>query len=94
MPLKKGRKNIGENIEELERTGRPYKQALAIALKTANVKPKYNKNQLKIGKQIELEHTTNLKVAEKIAKDHLDEFPDYYTHLVKMEKMLKKKVRK
>ena len=38
MPLKRGRANIGANITELENTGRPYKQALAIALKTASVK--------------------------------------------------------
>lgn len=40
MPLLKGKKNIGKNIEELERTGRSYRQSLAIALKVANVKKK------------------------------------------------------
>lgn len=43
MPLKKGasRKTIGENIRELEKTGRPHKQVLAIALSTARKsKPK------------------------------------------------------
>jgi hypothetical protein len=35
MPLKRGKANIGANITELESTGRPYKQALAIALKSA-----------------------------------------------------------
>ena len=39
MPLKSGKSNIGNNISELEGTGRPYAQALAIALKTAGVKP-------------------------------------------------------
>lgn len=37
MPLRKGRKNIGKNIEELMQTGRSYKQSLAIALRVANV---------------------------------------------------------
>ncbi len=32
MPLLKGKKNIGRNIKELEATGRPVKQAKAIAL--------------------------------------------------------------
>jgi len=32
MPLKKGKKNIGKNIEELESTGRKHKVAEAIAL--------------------------------------------------------------
>ncbi len=41
MPLLKGKSNIGNNIKELTGTGRPYKQSLAIALKTAgeNNKP-------------------------------------------------------
>ena len=43
MPLKSGKKNIGPNIKELESTGRPYKQSLAIALKKAKVKPKKRK---------------------------------------------------
>ena len=51
----------------------------------------YNKTQLRIGKKIELEHTKSKKVADKIAKDHLNEYPDYYTHLVKLEKKLSKK---
>jgi hypothetical protein len=40
MPLKKGKRNIGVNIRELEETGRSYRQSLAIALKVANVKKK------------------------------------------------------
>ena len=35
MPLLKGKSHIGDNIKELEATGRPYKQALAISLKEA-----------------------------------------------------------
>jgi len=50
-----------------------------------------NKRQLEIGKKIEMEHTRSKKVAEKIARDHLREFPNYYTELVKMEKKLKKR---
>jgi hypothetical protein len=42
--------------------------------------------QLKIGIKIEMEHTDNPKIAEKIARDHLAEIADYYTRLVKMEK--------
>ena len=46
----------------------------------------YNSEQLKIGIEIEQEHTKNLDKARMIAKDHLDEIPDYYSRLVKMEK--------
>lgn len=35
MPLLKGKSHIGDNIKELVSTGRPHRQALAIALKTA-----------------------------------------------------------
>ena len=56
---------------------------------------KYNKKELAIGMKIELEHTKSKKVAMKIAKDHLKEFPNYYTKgLVPMEKKLKKIARK
>jgi hypothetical protein len=57
---------------------------------------KFNKTQLKMGIKVEMEHTTNPKVAEKIAKDHLLEFKGakYYTELLKMEKKLKAQVKK
>ena len=38
MPLKTGKKNIGKNITTEMSHGKPYKQALAIALSTAKVK--------------------------------------------------------
>jgi hypothetical protein len=40
---------------------------------------------LAIGKQIEMEHTTDEKTAETIALGHLWEKPDYYTKLAQME---------
>jgi hypothetical protein len=42
--------------------------------------------QIKIGVEIEQEHTSDEEQAKKIAMDHLVEFPDYYDRLVKMEK--------
>ena len=40
---------------------------------------------------LELEHTKNLKVARKIAQDHVNEFGcAYYPNLIKMEKRLKR----
>jgi len=35
MPLKKGKKNIGPNIKEMEANGKPYRVARAAALNTA-----------------------------------------------------------
>ena len=42
--------------------------------------------QLKMGIQVEQEHTSDSKIARKIALDHLWEKPDYYTRLKKIEK--------
>jgi hypothetical protein len=42
--------------------------------------------QLKKGIKVELEHTTDRNVAAEIALDHLNEFPDYYDRLEKVEK--------
>ena len=55
------------------------------------------KNELKIGKKIEMEHASlfpkNLqkKMAVKIAKQHIKEFPCYYSKgLIPLEKKLSK----
>jgi hypothetical protein len=57
---------------------------------------KFDVNQFKMGMEVELEHGTvnpltdvthdNLLLTGKIALAHLNEFPDYYTRLLKMEK--------
>lgn len=47
--------------------------------------------QLELGIKVEIEHTDDPKVAIEIAKDHLCEFPTYYTELDKMEQSLKDK---
>lgn len=54
-------------------------------MKPINTKIDYDPTQLKMGIEIEKEHTTNPKLAEKIAKQHLEEDPQYYTKLKKME---------
>ena len=43
------------------------------------------RNQLKMGIAIEKEHTKDKDLAADIALQHLDEFPDYYNKLKKME---------
>lgn len=45
--------------------------------------------QAEIGSTVEREHVTTHEEAYGIALQHLDEFPNYYTHLLKMEKELK-----
>ena len=46
--------------------------------------------QLDMGEPIEHEHTQNHQLAKYIALQHLDEIPDYYTRLKKMEAEAKK----
>ncbi len=46
----------------------------------------FDPNELKIGLDIEQEHHEHDMIAKNIAKAHLEEIPDYYTRLVKMEK--------
>lgn len=45
----------------------------------------YDPEQLEMGIKVEMEHTTNQLIAERIAKDHLAEMSDYYTKLAIME---------
>lgn len=52
---------------------------------SSTFKGTYDPAQMKIGIKIEMEHTTDTDLAEKISKDHLAEFPDYYTRLEKLE---------
>ena len=43
--------------------------------------------QVKTGTKVEGEHTTNKSAAKITALQHVDEFPDYYTRLKKVEKI-------
>lgn len=45
----------------------------------------FDPEQLKMGIEVEQEHTDDLEIAKQIAKAHLFEIPDYYTRLAKME---------
>lgn len=63
-------------------------------MKKVNDSIEYDPKQLKIGIRIEHEHTKNSKLAEIIAKQHLEEDPEYYTKLLKMESLPKKKPKK
>jgi len=50
----------------------------------------FDAEQLKIGTKIEMEHTDDPEIAKRIAKDHLEEYSNYYVELVKLEKKLEK----
>lgn len=51
-------------------------------------------HQLKMGIEVEKEHTNDAALARDIAMDHLSEMPDYYTQLDKMENKSKEKWKK
>lgn len=46
---------------------------------------KHDPSELKMGIDVEYEHTTSPLISRKIAMDHLAEIPDYYTRLKRME---------
>lgn len=71
---------FGKRAEEMVRGG------------VADGKPasKYPADQIKKGIEIEFEHTNDRDLAREIAKDHLEENKQYYTHLEKMEKEMDK----
>ena len=80
---KKGYRPIKYVDEETELKPVP---SLEDSAKKHNVDIEVLKKQLEKGIQVEKEHTKDEKTAEKIALAHLDERPDYYDQLAKVEK--------
>lgn len=74
-------------IESLKKTG-----GLSDGMTVEDIAKKHKvdvsvvRKQLELGKKVEMEHTKDQKVAEKIAMDHIFERPDYYSMLRKAEK--------
>ena len=66
--------------------------SLEDSAKKHNVDIEVLKKQLEKGIQVEKEHTKDEKVAEKIALAHIDERPDYYVQIDKLEKKPVEKV--
>ena len=91
--------------ESFERYRKAFKDAFGIDIKDfkgrlaggeADGKPltKYDLSQLLMGIKVELEHTSDRMLALEIATDHLEEFPDYYRRLKKMEEEAEKEQRR
>lgn len=81
---KRGLTRVKIEVIKLE----PEKKKTAIEsfkdfFKRTNNKIKYDPEQLKIGIAVEREHTLDDRVAEIIAKKHIEEDPAYYTKLKK-----------
>lgn len=85
---------IEKNMDEWEDTGSP----------SLNVHERlsYNEQELQKGIKEEKEHSDTMeqfgvkddKIFHEIAKDHLDEIPDYYSRLQKLKKEIEKKKNK
>lgn len=63
---------------------RPSKSQVASVWRALG-SPVVDMDELRMGIEVEQEHTDDVQEAGKIAMDHLREFPDYYTRLTKME---------
>lgn len=78
------------NVSEKLGTGTPNQRIFEeadIELKNkTTLSQEVNPEELKLGIEVEKEHTDDPDIAEKIARDHLAELPDYYTRLKAMEK--------
>jgi Protein of unknown function (DUF5661) len=71
-------------LHEVDLVGKPTPSVDQIALKH-KVSRASIQSQLNIGISVEQEHTGDRALAREIALDHLDEFPDYYDRLKKIE---------
>ena len=77
---------ILEEIDKTVRGGLSDTHTVESIAKKHGVSVKDIEKEIEIGKKIEMEHTNSKEESVRIAMDHLVEFPDYYTRLVKMEK--------
>lgn len=75
--------------KKLKEQFKPFKSVEQIA-KKHRLDVSFIQKQLDMGEPIEHEHTKDHKLAKEIALQHLDEIPDYYTRLKKMESDAKK----
>jgi 8-oxo-dGTP pyrophosphatase MutT (NUDIX family) len=71
------------NTDQLE--GVAFEKSLEDIAKKHGVDLSEIETQFKQGTEVEFEHTKKQDIAERIAKDHLWELPDYYTRLAEME---------
>lgn len=70
-----------ENCSPSERSNEGYENMHPVCPTDA-----YDPIELEQGTQVELEHTNDPSLASMIARHHLDESPEYYQKLSKMEK--------
>lgn len=74
-------------VEEESNEDKPilYIDRLNGAEKDTRPDDDYSDFELTLGRSIEFEHTSNYDIATIIAKDHLDEFPNYYSLMLEYD---------
>ena len=76
---------------DIDKVSDEFTEQLSGGMADGKKPSEFDKEQLAAGLMVEMEHTDDPKLALEIAMDHLDEFPDYYEELDKMEAKLKNK---
>lgn len=76
---------IGDSFDNFIEQLKPHKTPKQLSKKHKVSLPKIE-NQLRKGIKVEKEHTRDPELAAKIASQHIDELPDYYDRLAKIEK--------
>lgn len=82
--------DIEAEVEKMADEMRDGEEPEGIAAEKGVSEKDVDSDELKMGIEVEQEHTDDVDKARKIALDHLAEFPKYYTELKKMEKKLGK----
>ena len=75
-----------DNADEIPLPGSGEDEAIEGGLADGKEPMQYDNQQIIKGMEVEMEHTDDPKIALEIAMDHLEEIPNYYDHLDKMEK--------
>jgi len=76
-------------LDELVKLGEGGKDLIPGGMAAGKTDEDYDPEQMRMGQKVEMEHTPSKAKAREISRDHLEEFPDYYTELGKMEDKLK-----
>lgn len=76
----------GDEVEQISQEKEKVGDLLQGGMADGKLPAEYDPEQIKMGIDVEKEHTDNPMVSVEIATDHLEEIPDYYTRLDKMEK--------
>jgi cytochrome c2 len=87
-------KNFKEFIDETKAIKIKSHKTVGQIAKKHRLDVSFIQNQLEMGIPIEHEHTRDKVLATDIALQHLNEIPDYYTRLKKMEASAKKEHKK